>query len=158
MKKGKFLVKNVSELDVMYEDVNSINGICDLLYLDLDEKEKMKRPIKTFLEYFNFGYLFYETGIYSKSNEEMFIYAGRELIDRIGSLEFYNGLVKRNIEGENTIKLYINSYPEECLYDFWWDDENDYFIVFGDEKMDIIDYFIRKQYNKCNNLVKKKNS
>ena len=42
MKKGKFLVRNVSELDVMYEDVNSINRITALLYLNITESEKEK--------------------------------------------------------------------------------------------------------------------
>lgn len=63
MKKGKFLVRNVSELDVMYEDVNSINRITDLLYLNITESEKEKHPIKTFIEYFDSGYRFYGTGV-----------------------------------------------------------------------------------------------
>ncbi len=46
MKKGKFLVRNVSELDVMYENINSINKISDLLYLNLTESEKEMYPLK----------------------------------------------------------------------------------------------------------------
>lgn len=156
MKKGKFLVRNLNELDDMYEDINSINGISDLLYLELTEKEKNKRPIKTFLEYFDSGYWFYKTGVYSKANEEMLIYIKKDLIDKLDDLKFYNELVKRNIEKEDTIKIYINSYPDECLFDFWWNIDGDYFIIFGKEKMDIINHFIKKQYDMCDVLVKKK--
>ena len=157
MKKGKFLVRNVSELDVMYEDVNSINRITDLLYLNITESEKEKHPIKTFIEYFDSGYRFYGTGVNTKASEEMFIYAKKEFVNKISRSRFYNELVKRNIEREKTIKKYIESFPDECLYDFWWDVDGNYFIVFGEEKVELINHFIRMQYKKDSFQMKRRN-
>jgi hypothetical protein len=157
MKKGKFLVRNVSELDIMYEDINSINKISDLLYLNLTEREKETHPIKTFIEYFDMDYRFYSTGVNSKANEEMFIYAKKEFINKITRGKFYNEIVKKNVEREKTIKKYIDSFPDECLYDFWWNIDENYFIVFGKEKIELINNFIRMQYKKDNfQMIKKR--
>ena len=157
MKKGKFLVRNVSELDIMYEDINSINKISDLLYLNLTEREKETHTIKTFIEYFDMDYRFYSTGVNSKANEEMFIYAKKEFINKITRGKFYNEIVKKNVEREKTIKKYIDSFPDECLYDFWWNIDENYFIVFGKEKIELINNFIRMQYKKDNfQMIKKR--
>ncbi len=157
MKKGKFLVRNVNELDIMYEDINSINKISDLLYLNLTEREKETHPIKTFIEYFDMDYRFYSTGVNSKANEEMFIYAKKEFINKITRGKFYNEIVKKNVEREKTIKKYIDSFPDECLYDFWWNIDENYFIVFGKEKIELINNFIRMQYKKDNfQMIKKR--
>ncbi len=93
-------------------------------------------------------YRFYSAEINSKANEEMFIYASKEFINKISENRFYNEMVKKNIERERTIEKYINSFPDECLCDFWWNIDENYFIVFGEEKVELINNFIRMQYKK----------
>ena len=87
----------------------------------------------------------------------MFIYAKKEFVNKISRSRFYNELVKRNIEREKTIKKYIESFPDECLYDFWWDVDGNYFIVFGEEKVELINHFIRMQYKKDSFQMNRRN-
>ena len=85
------------------------------------------------------------------------LYAKKEFVNKISRSRFYNELVKRNIEREKTIKKYIESFPDECLYDFWWDVYGNYFIVFGEEKVELINHFIRMQYKKDSFQMNRRN-
>jgi len=57
-------------------------------------------------------------------------------------------LSKHDIDRNFSLWEYINKNSEECIYDFWWNIEGDYFILFGEEKKEIINYFINECYQR----------
>ena len=52
----------------------------------------------------------------------------------------------------------MNKSSNECSYDFWWDIEGDYFIIFGEDKKDLINLFINECYHRDGGkeLIKRK--
>lgn len=141
LQRGKFLVNNVSEI----KDDN----IIDLSYMGYFEYEGNTIPIsRMFIEFYKDDYDFYKTNIFNKNNEEMFIYINRNLIDEKlkDNPNYIFSLAKYNIDRNYTLWQYINKDIKELDVNFWWNIEGDYFIFFGEDKKDVIKYFIENSF------------
>lgn len=151
LQKGKFLINNITELNNIHTDKDGIKRIIDLAYMGQFEYEGNTIPIsRMFIEYYKEDYHFYPTQIFNKYGDEMYIYANGNLInDKLKeNPNFISNLVKLNIDKNFSLWEYINKNIEECLYDFWWNIEGDYFIIFGEEKKELINLFIDECYNR----------
>ena len=143
LQRGKFLVNSVEEIQN--------NNIIDLCYMGYFEYENNAIPIsRMFIEYYKDDYIFYSTNIYNKSNEEMFVYINSNLInEKIKDKPNYIiDLAKYNIDRNYTLWQYINKNPKECFCDFWWNIEGDYFILFGEDKKELIKFFIEDSFRR----------
>ena len=147
LQKGKFLINNIGELGNTPIDNDGIKRIIDLEYMGQFEYEGNAIPIsRMFIEYYKEDYYFYPTQIFNKDNNQMYIYANSNLVnDKLKeNTHFIYNLGKFNIERNFSLWEYINHNPEECLYDFWWNIEGDYLILFGEDKKDLINLFINE--------------
>lgn len=147
LQKGKFLINNIDELVNIPEDKNGIKRIIDLEYMGQFEYEGNTIPIsRMFIEYYREDYYFYPTQIFNKDGNQMYIYANGNIVnDKLKeNPNFISSLAKFNIEQNFSLWEYINKDSEECLYDFWWNIEADYLILFGEDKKDLINLFINE--------------
>lgn len=147
LQKGKFLINNIDELVNIPEDKNGIKRIIDLEYMGQFEYEGNTIPIsRMFIEYYKEDYYFYPTQIFNKDGNQMHIYANGNIVnDKLKeNPNFISSLAKFNIERNFSLWEYINKDSEECLYDFWWNIEADYLILFGEDKKDLINLFINE--------------
>ena len=147
LQKGKFLINNIDELVNIPEDKHGIKRIIDLEYMGQFEYEGNTIPIsRMFIEYYKEDYYFYPTQIFNKDGNQMHIYANGNIVnDKLKeNPNFISSLAKFNIERNFSLWEYINKDSEECLYDFWWNIEADYLILFGEDKKDLINLFINE--------------
>lgn len=147
LQKGKFLINNIDELINIPADKNGIKRIIDLEYMGQFEYEGNTIPIsRMFIEYYKEDYYFYPTQIFNKDGNQMYIYANDNIVnDKLKeNPNFISSLAKFNIERNFSLWEYINKDSEECLYDFWWNIEADYLILFGENKKDLINLFINE--------------
>jgi len=141
LQRGKFLVNNVNEI--------KDNNIIDLDYMGYFEYEVNTIPIsRMFIEYYKEDYCFYSTNIYNRNNEEMYIYANSEIVkEKLNNNPNYIvSLANYNIDRNYTLWQYINKDIKDCKNDFWWNIEGDYFIFFGENKKELINYFILNSF------------
>ena len=147
LQKGKFLINNIDESVNIPIDKDGIKRIIDLEYMGKFEYEGNAIPIsRLFIEYYKEDYYFYPTQIFNKDGNQMYIYANGNLVnDKLKqNPNFISSLAKFNIERNFSLWEYINKDLEECLYDFWWNIEGDYLILFGEDKKDLINLFINE--------------
>lgn len=147
LQKGKFLINNTDELVNIPTDKDGIKRIIDLEYMGQFEYEGNTIPIsRMFIEYYKEYYYFYPTQIFTKDGNQMYIYANGNLVnDKLKENQnFISSLAKFNIERNFSLWEYINKNSEDCLYDFWWNIEGDYLILFGEDKKDLINLFINE--------------
>ena len=140
LQRGKFLINNISELENQEMDKDGLRDVISLSYMNQFEYEGNVIPIsRMIMEYYKDRYIFYHTSIFNYKNEEMILY-----ID-----SYYYGILDdyatKKIDGNMTLWLAIN---EEEPYDFWWDLNMNSFIFFGEDKIDIIKYFIDSCYER----------
>lgn len=151
LQKGKFLVKDVSELENGILDDNDKNKIIDLEYMGQFEYEVNAIPIsRMFIEYNKEEYCFYSTGIFNIEGHQMYVFANSNLVNEKikQNPNFIIDLSRFNINRNYSLWQYINKDPKECLYDFWWNIEGDYFILFGEQNKEIISLFINEGYKR----------
>lgn len=151
LQKGKFLVETFEDLNNLETDEDGLKRVIDLAYMGKFEYEGNSIPIsRMFIEYYKDEYQFYETEIFSQNNERLYIFANSEIIShhQESNPNFIETLAKRNIDRNISIWDYIHHKKEDCLYDFWWNVEADYFMFFGEDKKDIINYFIESCYDR----------
>jgi len=141
LQRGKFLVNKVNEI--------KDNNIIELDYMGYFEYEGNTIPIsRMFIEYYKEDYCFYCTNIYNKENEEMFIYINSNLVnDKLkDNPKYIVSLARYNIDRNYTLWQYINKDIKDCSTNFWWNIEADYFIFFGEDKKDLIKFFIENSF------------
>lgn len=151
LQKGKFLINNIDELDTLDTDTDGLKNVIRLDYMGMYEYETNSIPIsRMIIEYFKDNYVFYPVDIYNQKNEQMFIYANSLLIK---DEDYINKLAKEIIDKNLSLWEAINysigkrvSFEE--LNDFWWSIDNDYFVFFGENKKEIINYFIYGCYDR----------
>ena len=151
LQKGRFLANCIDDLKEIDVDDDGLKRVIDLEYMGKFEYEGNAIPIsRMFIEYYKDKYLFYPTQIFNKANEQMYVFANSDLINEKmkDNPNFISTLVEHKISRNFSLWEYINHMPEECLCDFWWDIEGDYFIFFGDAKKDIINYFINSCFER----------
>jgi len=151
LQRGKFTINNINELNDIIEERDGIKKVIDLEYMGKFEYEGNAIPIsRMFIEYYKNDYHFYPTDIYSKNGEQMYIYINSTKInERLkDNPNFISNLAKFNIDRNLSLWEYIKYDRENCLCNFWWDIKSDYLIFFGEEKIDIINYFIESCYER----------
>lgn len=151
LQKGNFLVKSIDELENGLIDNNGKNKIINLEYMGQFEYEGNAIPIsRMFIEYYKENYYFYPTEIFNKEEKQMYVFANSNLINEKikQNPNFITDLSNFNINRNYSLWEYINKPSKECLYDFWWNIEGDYFILFGEENKKIISFFIEEAYNR----------
>lgn len=151
LQKGKFLIKDINELDNLSVNKLGIKRVIDLAYMGQVEYEGNAIPIsRMFIEYYNNDYVFYPIDIFNINGEQMYIYVNSRVVNEKNKINsnFMNDLARYNIKKNFSLRDYINNDSSNCLYDFWWDIEGDYFIFFGIDKIQIINYFINTCYSR----------
>lgn len=147
LQKGNFIINSMDELDNVPMEKDGIKKIIDLEYMGQFEYEGNAIPIsRMFIEYYKEDYYFYPTQIFNKEGHQMYIYANSDSINKKlkKNPKYISDLAKYNIEQNYSLHEYVNNNPEECFYDFWWNIESDYFILFGEEKQKLVNFFINQ--------------
>lgn len=148
LQKGKFIIKEISELESLEEEKDGIKKIIDLNYMGQFEFEGNSVPIsRMFIEYYKDEYEFIPVDIYNKNNERMYFYFNKTLLENKKESYLYE-VAKRILERDFSLWEHINKEKDKNSTDFWWDLTSDYFIFFGDKKIELIKYFIDSCYKR----------
>ena len=151
LQKGKILIKSINDIKNIQKDNTDMRSLIDLEYMGQFEYEGNAIPIsRMFIEYYKENYFFYPVQIYNKEGLQMYIYANESMVNEKlkENKNFIFNLAEFNIDRNYSLWEYINNNSKECLYDFWWNIEGDYFILFGEENKKIITFFINECFNR----------
>lgn len=151
LQKGKFLINNIGELDSIPNNMDCIRDIIDLEYMRQFEYGGNSISFsRMFIEYYKEDYCFYPTQIFTKEGKQMYIYANANILsDKLKeNSNFIFSLASSIIERSLSLWEYVNKKSEECIYDFWWDIESNYLILFGEDKKEMFDLFINECYKR----------
>ena len=155
LQRGKFLIKNICELDNCKEDNDGLKNVINLSYMGQFEYEGNTIPISRMkMEYYKDDYIFYPIDITNTNGEQMFIYVDSVSLNSQEDGYIYS-YIRQRINSNLSLWEAINSTSS---YDLWWDIDSNMLIFFGEEKKDIINYFINSCFerdNKGDGLVKK---
>lgn len=148
LQRGNFNIQDISDIETVELNNRGIRNVIDLAYMGKIEFEGNAVPIsRMIIEYYKENYEFYPINIYNQKNEQMYFYANSSIIK--DKPEGFLGTLANDIINVNfTLYEYINYTDKERLNDFWWSLEGDYFIFFGENKKEIINYFIDICYEK----------
>ena len=147
LQRGKFIIKQISEFDSVKEEKDGIKKIIDLNYMGQFEFEGNSVPIsRMFIEYYKDEYKYYPIDIYNKNNEQMYFYFNKTLLVNKPKNYLYS-IAKKILERDFSLWEHINKASNNST-NFWWDLNGDYFIFFGKEKIDLINYFIESCYKR----------
>lgn len=151
LQKGKILINNIDELDKTSVDKDDINEVIDLAYMGQFEYEGNTIPVsRMFIEYNKDNYCFYPTQIFDKDGKQMYVYINSDLVNKelVTNPNFISDLANFDINKNISLWNYIYNDLENCPYNFWWNVEGNYFIIFGEEKKNIINLFIDECYQR----------
>lgn len=147
LQRGNFIPKNTEELLKQEPEEDGIKRVIDLAYMGQIEYEGNAIPIsRMYIEYFLDKYIFYPTEIFNANNERMYIYVNGEMVEK-NDIDL-NKLAKNRINDNYTLYEYLHYPNKEYVNDFWWNIHGDYFIFFGEEKKELINYFINTGYER----------
>jgi len=148
LQRGKFLIKDISNIDLMETNNDGIKRIIDLEYMGNFEYEGNTVPVsRMFIEYYNEEYEFVPVSIYNKRDEQMYFYLNKKILENKPEHYLLN-IARKIIDRNYSLYQYINEEFDNKTTDFWWDLEGDYFIFFGDRKIELINYFINSCYKR----------
>ena len=141
LQKGRFNINNIDELDNLEVDKNGIKSVIDLEYMGKIQYEGNAVAIsRLIIEYFREDYEFIPMNVYNKNNEELFIF-----IDKVALKEHEEVTLQKLYEWlyERVYSLYdhINGRDNGNI-NFWWSLDSNYMLFFGEEKIEIINYFL----------------
>ena len=148
LQRGNFTINNISELDKLDNYKDGIRRVIDLSYMGQFEYEGNTVIVsRMYIEMNKSDYVFYPVNQYDSLGRRMFYYFNSKLlIDKDSA--YLEKRAKSDIDRNYSLWEYMKySYKEGMTY-FWWDLNCDYFIFFGEEKKDIITYFIDKCYER----------
>ena len=146
LQRGKFIIKDISELERLDSNKDGIKRIIELDYMGKFEFEGNSVPIsRMFIEYYKDEYEFIPLDIYNKDNEQLFFYFNKTLL-RDKDKNYLYRLTKAIIDRNYSLASYLEG--DNKSNDFWWDLDGDYFIFFGNKKIDLINYFIESCYKR----------
>lgn len=147
LQRGHFTIPTILELPKLTPDENGLSKVIELDYMGHYEFEGNSVPLsRLFIEFYKEFYEFYPINIFNASNSQMFIYANAIQIDS-NDPEFLQKIAERQIDRNYSLYEHIK-HPKNAVADFWWDINGDYFIFFGEEKKEIIEYFINSCYTR----------
>ena len=145
LQRGNFTINNISEIDTLETEKDGLKRIIDLDYMGKSEYEGNAIPLsRMIIEYNNDKYQFYNIDIFNNNGEQMIIYANSEqIIDILDWKEFALKLIERNY----SMYEHVHNPKNEYGNNFWWNISGDYFIFFGEEKIESIKIY-PSDYNK----------
>ena len=130
LQKGRFIIKDISQINLVEPSSDGIRIIIDLNYMGQFEYECNAVPIsRMFIEYYKDEYEFMPVDIYNKNNEKMYFYFNKTLLENKKENYLYE-LAKRILDIDFSLWEHINK--NQSVIDFWWDLNGDYFVFFGD--------------------------
>lgn len=148
LQQGRFIIKDISQINLVEPSSDGIRRIIDLNYMGQFEYEGNSVPIsRMFIEYYKDEYQFYPIDIYNNNNEQMYFYFNSILLKDKPQNYLYN-LAKKILARNYSLWNYINNSGDNITTDFWWELNGDYFIFFGDKKIELIEYFIESCYKR----------
>ena len=141
LQRGRFIVKTVNDLEKLEVDKDGLKRIIDLDYMGKFEYEGNAIPLsRMYIEYFRDNYEFRYFDMYDANGSQMMAYCSKD--SNLEEIPKY--LFDRNYSFYEHVK-----YPnKERDNDFWWNISGDYFIFFGEEKKELINYFINGCYER----------
>ena len=144
---GRFIVKNIQELERVVPNQNGIKRIFDLDYMGRYEYEGNTIPASRMLiEYNRDKYMYLPVDFYNKNGEQMYIYMFTDGI-QVTDKDLLQ-LAHKNIEENYTLYEHINEPNKRYGNDFWWSIEYNYIIFFGIEKIKLIEHYIDSCYKR----------
>ena len=146
LQRGKFIIKDIKELSKISPSEDGIRRIIELDYMGKFEFEGNTVPVsRMFIEYYKDEYEFIPLDIYNKDNEQLFFYFNKTLL-RDKDKNYLYRLTKAIIDRNYSFASYLEG--DNKSNDFWWDLDGDYFIFFGNKKIELINYFIESCYKR----------
>lgn len=148
LQRGNFTINNTSELDKLDTNKDGIRRVIDLSYMGQFEYEGNTVVVsRMYIEMNKSDYVFYPVNQYDSLGRRMFYYFNSKLlIDKDSA--YLEKRAKSDIDRNYSLWEYMKYSDKEGMTNFWWDLNCDYFIFFGEEKKDIITYFIDKCYER----------
>ena len=141
LQRGRFIIKTIDELDTLETDKDGLKKIIDLDYMGKFEYEGNAIPLsRMYIEYFKENYEFRYFDLFDANGAQMIVYCNEKKdLD-----ELVKFLLDRNYSFCEHVKYPNNEYDN----DFWWNIGSDYFIFFGEDKKELINYFINGCYER----------
>src|SRR5574344_1764505 len=141
LQRGRFTIKNINELEQLEMDKDGLKKVIDLDYMGKSEYEGNAIPLsRMYIEYYRENYQFHYFDIYDANGKQMIVYC-----KNISDLKT---LPKYLLERDMSFYKHVKSPNEMYDNDFWWNIAGDYFIFFGEEKKELINYFIEGCYKR----------
>ncbi len=148
LQRGNFTINNISELDKLDTNKDGIRHVIDLSYMGQFEYEGNTVVVsRMYIEMNKADYLFYPVNQFDSLGKQMFYYFNSKLLIDKDS-DYLEKRAKRDIERNYSLWEYMKYSDREGITNFWWDLNCDYFIFFGEEKKEIVSYFIDKCYER----------
>ncbi len=148
LQRGNFTVNNISEIDKLDVNKDGIRRVIDLSYMGQFEYEGNTVVVsRMYIEMNKPDYYFYPVNQFDSLGKQMFYYFNSKLLVDKDS-DFLEKRAKSDIDRNYSLWEYMKYSDREGMTNFWWDLNCDYFIFFGEEKKDIITYFIDKCYER----------
>lgn len=141
LQRGRFIIKNIVEIETLEEDKDGLKRIIDLDYMGKFEYEGNAIPLsRMYMEYFRDNYEFRYFDMYDANGAQMIVYCSYN--DKL------DGLQKYLYERDSSFYEHVIYPNKEFDNDFWWNISGDYFVFFGEEKKELINYFINGCYER----------
>lgn len=146
LQSGRFVVKNMKELESRKPDSDGLKKVIDLDYIGQFEYETNTILIlRMLMEYRRNEYQFYPLDIFNKNDEQMIMFA---ILEEDADLSCLSQVAWSDIDKNYSLYRHINHPNEEFGNDFWWNINHNYMIFFGKEKIDLINYFLDSTYTR----------
>ena len=150
LQRGKFLINNISELENLETHKDGLKRIIDLSYMGQFEFEGNAIPIsRMFMELEKDNYQFYPISKFDSTGNQMYFYFNSKKLKELGKdIQYLEELADRIANREYSLYEYMKYSNGDYVHNFWWDIRSGYFIFFGQEKKDLINYFIDGCYER----------
>lgn len=148
LQRGNFTIKDISELDRLEANNQGLKKVIDLSYMGSFEYEGNTVPVsRMYIEMQKDDYCFYPINKFDANGKQMFYYFNSKLLE--GKDEtFLEHVATRDVDRNYSLWEYMNYPDREYVCNFWWNLDSDYFVFFGEEKKDLINYFIDSCYER----------
>lgn len=140
LQRGNFTVNNIDELKNVESDSNGIKKVIDLAYMGEFEYERNTIPLlRMLIEYKRNDFDFYKIDKFDANGKQMIMFVS---LNDPNNFESLHKIAEKDIDRNMSLYDYIKNPDKEFISNFWWNIECNYMIFFGEEKMDLINYFV----------------
>ena len=146
---GRFRINSMAEIDTA-ETVDGLKKVLFLDYMGRLEFEGNAIPIsRMVIEYCRDDYIFLPMNVYNKNEEQLYVFINKQWLKIKTKKELFKILYSTiyNSPKFYTLREFIDD-TNNCSTNFWWNLDADYMLFFGEEKKEIINYFIDSCFNR----------